>query len=100
MNLLDIKKNSLNYKYKECNRISNKSVNDLIERFPRLYKFCNGSLNKFVILLRKGVYPYEYMDSWEKLNETSLWPKKGFYSELILEDISDKDYEHAQKVFK
>ena len=39
------------------------------------------------------------MDSWEKLNETSLPPKKKFYSELILEDISDKDYAHAQKVF-
>ena len=52
------------------------------------------------MLLRKGVYPYEYMDSWERFNETSLPPKKDFYSELTLEDISDKDYEHAQKVFK
>ena len=40
------------------------------------------------------------MDSWERLNETSLPSKKDFYSELTLEDISDKDYEHAQKVFK
>ena len=40
------------------------------------------------------------MDSWERFNETSLPPKKDFYSELTLEDISDKDYEHAQKVFK
>ena len=52
------------------------------------------------MLLRKGVYPYEYMDSWEKFDETSLPPKKDFYSELILEDISDSDYEHAKKVFK
>ena len=54
----------------------------------------------FVMLLRKGVYPYEYMDSWERFNETSLPDKKAFYSELNLEDITDKDYEHAQKVFK
>ena len=40
------------------------------------------------------------MDSWERFNETSLPPKKDFYSELTLEDISDKDYEHAQKLFK
>ena len=40
------------------------------------------------------------MDSWERFNETSLPPKKDIYSELILEDISDKDYSHAQKVFK
>ena len=51
-------------------------------------------------MLRTGVYPYEYMDSWEKLDETSLPPKEDFYSELTLEDISDKDYAHAQKVFK
>ena len=65
-----------------------------------MYQFCNGKLNKFVLLLRKGVYPYEYMDSWERFDETSLPNKKAFYSELNLEDITDKDYLHAQKVFK
>ena len=49
-------------------------------------------------MLRKGVHPYEYMDSLEKLDETSIPPKEDFYSELTLEDISDKDY--SQKVFK
>ena len=57
-------------------------------------------INKFVLMLRKGVYPYEYMDSWEKFDETSLPPKEDFYSELTLEDINHKDYAHAQKVFK
>ena len=52
------------------------------------------------MLLRKGVYPYEYVDSWERFNETSLHYRKDFYSELVLEDISDSDYEHARKVFK
>ena len=65
-----------------------------------MYKCCNGNPYKLVMLLRKCVYPYEYMDSWEKFHETSLRAKKNFYSELKLEDISDKDYEHAQKVFK
>ena len=64
-----------------------------------MYQLCNGYLNKSVLLLRKGVYPYEYIDSWERFNETSLPPKKSFYSELNLEDISDKDYLHAQKVW-
>ena len=39
------------------------------------------------------------MDSWEKFNETSLPPKESFYSELKLEDISNKDYLHARKVW-
>ena len=52
------------------------------------------------MLLRKGVYPFEYMKSWERFNETSLPDKKAFYSELNLEDITDKDYAHAQKMFE
>ena len=62
--------------------------------------FQECDLNKFVLLLKKGVYPYEYMDSWERFNETSLPGKKDFYNELTLEDISDKDYLHAQKEFE
>ena len=63
-------------------------------------QFCNGNLNKFVLLLRKCVYPYEDMDSSEKFDEeTSLPDKKAFYSNLNLEDVSDDDYGHAQKVW-
>ena len=51
------------------------------------------------MLLRKGVYPYENMGSWEKFDETTLPPKKAFYSNLNLEDISHEDYAHAQKVW-
>ena len=97
---IGLKDNRLKYKCKECNDISAKSVDDLKEKFPRTYKFCNDNINKFVLLLRKGVYPNEYMDSWKKFNEISLPPKKSFYSELNFEDISDKDYLHAQKVWK
>ena len=52
------------------------------------------------MLLRKGVSPYEYMDSWERFNETSLPPKESFYCKLNLEGISDKDYLHAQNVWQ
>ena len=80
--------------------LDKKKIKDLIRNFPNTYNFCKGDINKFVMLLRKGVYPYEYMDSWEKFDETSLPPKKDFYSELNLEDISDSDYEYTKKVFK
>ena len=50
-------------------------------------------------MLRKGVYPYEYMGSWEKFNETSLPSKEDFYSHLNMEDIDDIDYRHGNDVF-
>ena len=65
--------------------------------FPSIYQFCSGNLYKFILLLRKDVYPYEYMDSWEKFDETILPPKERFYSNLNLEDISDEDNVHVQK---
>ena len=40
------------------------------------------------------------MDSWERFNEISLPDKKAFYSELFLEDITDEEYTHSEKVFK
>ena len=59
-----------------------------------------NDINKCILLLRKGVYPYEYMDDWEKFNETILTEKKEFYSNLNMEDIADADYMHAKRVCK
>ena len=42
----------------------------------------------------------EYMDSWERFDETSLPDKEAFYSSLNMEDITDLDYSHAKRVFK
>ena len=47
-----------------------------------------------------GVYPYEYIDDWEKFSETSLPDKEDFYSQLYMEDITDADYSHAKRVCK
>ena len=94
-----LKNNRLIYRCKECKEEWKRPIEGLTEKFPGIYQFCNGNLNKFVMLLRKGVYPYEYMDSWEKFDETTLPPKEAFYSNLNLEDISDEDYAHAQKVW-
>ena len=55
---------------------------------------------KFIFLLRKCVYPYEYMDSWEIFSEISLPSKKAFYSSLKMENITKVDHRHAKRVFK
>ena len=93
-----------------CNIYYKKKFNkDLIKKFKNTYSFCNNNttessslerINKLILLLRKGVYPYEYMDSWEKLNETSLPSKEDFYSNLNMEDIDDIDYRHGNNMFK
>ena len=43
------------------------------------------------MLLQKGIYPYEYMDDWEKFNEASLPEKQDFYSHLNMEDTTDAE---------
>ena len=54
----------------------------LEKQFFNTYKFSNNNNNKFILSLRKGFYLYEYMDDWEKFNETSLPEKEDFYSQL------------------
>ena len=79
------------------------SLDKLVNNLPK-DDFINLGLyysgDKFNLLARKGVYPYEYMDSLEKLKETKLPPKEAFYSRLNDGGISDEDYAHAQKVWK
>ena len=77
-----------------------KPVNRLIKKFPSVYQFCNGDINKFVLLFKKGVYPNENMDSWERFDKTSLPDQEAFRSELNLEDITEEDYAYGQKVWK
>ena len=85
----------------DCKKEYKKELNKkLIERFSNVYEFCDNDINKFMILLRKGIYPYEYMDEWNKFDEKELPCKESFYSSLTMEDISDTDYKHSNNVFK
>ena len=92
-NSIECKSYMENNRCEECKKL----IEGLIKKFPSIYQFCKGDLNKFILLLEKGIYPYEDMDNWIKFDETTLPPKETFYSNLDLENISDKDYAHAQK---
>lgn len=72
---------------------------DGLQAFPHLQNETE-SREEAQLLLRKGVYPYEYMDSFEKFDESELPPQEQFFSTIKKEHVSDEDYEHAQTVFK
>ena len=89
------------FKCIDCEKEYEKEFNkELLKRFSNTYEFCDNDLNKFLFLLRKGVYPYEYMDEWNKFNGKVLPSKESFYSNLTLENITETDYAHANNVFK
>ena len=75
-----------------ANLVSNLSPNDFLST-KQVFK------KNTELLTRKGVYPYDYVSSLEKLTETQLPPKGEFYSKLNDEDISDDDYQHAIRVW-
>ena len=76
-----------------------KLVNNLSKNaFSNISKYYTE--DKLDLLTRKGIYPYEYMDSPEKLKETQLPSKEAFDSRLNDKGISDESYAHAQKVWK
>ena len=73
-------------------------INNLPEdAFNNLGRYYKG--DELNLLKRKGVYPYEYMNTEERFNETKLPPKEAFYSRLSGEGIMDEDYKHALKVW-
>ena len=93
--------NLIKQKCLSCNKnYSNKIDEELKKRLKNTFKFSNNDINKFIFLLRKGVYYYEYMDNWERFNETALPEKEEFYSNLSIGDITDADYMHAERVCK
>ena len=69
---------------------------DFNKELTKRLQLCNGDISKFILLLRKGVYLYEYMDSWERFDKTSLTDKEAFCSSLNMDDITDFYYRHAK----
>ena len=96
-----VKDNLVKYKCLLCNKdYSSKIAEELKKRFKNTFKFSNNDINKLILLSRKGAYPCEYMNEWEKLNETTFSQIEEIYSNLKMEDVTDADYRHAKGVCK
>ena len=73
LDCISTKDSQLIFKCIECGKKHKEDFNkDLIKRFENTYEFCDIEINKFILLLKKEVFPYEYMDSWEKIDKTLL----------------------------
>ena len=99
---INFKDDLIEYKYLCCNKNYQQKFDEkLMEKFLNKYKFSNHDNIKFILLLQKGVYLYEYIEQdWEKFNEISLLEKEDFYSHLNMEDITDGDYVDPKTVCK
>lgn len=70
---------------------------DRLKILPTQFK--NLTATQLELLKRKGVFPYDYMDKWERLEEKNLPPKKKFFCNLNMSEISNEEYSHAQNVW-
>ena len=77
------------------------SLDSLVSATPKESLKITSTISKGSDLLcKKGIYPYEYMDSWGRFSETRLPDKEKFYSKLNDEHIKDEEYAHAQTVWE
>ena len=84
---------------KTCAKKSKQALKLLKDKFPCIYRLAKNNIDKFLLLLRKGVYPYEHIDIWERFIEEQLPAIQKFYSNLNIKHINKDDYRHAQKVW-
>ena len=82
-----------------CNKNYEKKLDENF-RFPNTYKSASHDIDKFILLTRKSVYPFEYMGDWGKSNETLLSKKEDFCSHSKMEGITEADDKHAKRVCK
>ena len=75
---MSTKDDQLIFRCFECKKIIIKISKKIYKRFANIYKFRDGDINNFILLLRKGVYSYEYIYNWERFEEIFLPDKEIF----------------------
>ena len=98
------KPKEINLRFIDSIKFMSSSLDSLVNNLTRgggeFFGFENYSTRQCELLIRKGIYPYQYMDSWDRFEETALPPVSSFYSKLNMSGVSDKDYKHACKVWR
>ena len=88
------------YSFKFMSSSLDSLTKNLVRGGKELFGFEDCSELQYDLLTRKGVYPYEYANSWDQFNKTQLPPIDVFYSDLNMSSISEEDFQHAQRVCK
>ena len=98
----EVKDKTFKIVFKDSLKFMSSSLGALVNNLPKdafknLLKYFTPKQAE--ILKQKGFYPYEYMDSEEKFNDTKIPPREAFYSKLSGRGITEKDYKHAGDVW-
>ena len=98
----EVKDKTFKIVFKDSLKFMSSSLGALVNNLPKdafknLLKYFTPKQAE--ILKQKGFYPYEYMDSEEKFNDTKLPPREAFYSKLSGRGITEKDYKHAWNIW-
>ena len=98
----EVKDKTFKIVFKDSLKFMSSSLGALVNNLPKdafknLLKYFTPKQAE--ILKQKGFYPYEYMDSEEKFNDTKIPPREAFYSKLSGRGITEKDYKHAGNVW-
>ena len=98
----EVKDKTFKIVFKDSLKFMSSSLGALVNNLPKddfknLLKYFTPKQAE--ILKQKGFYPYEYMDSEDKFNDTKIPPREAFYSKLSGRGIKEKDYNHARNVW-
>ena len=96
-------KNTFEIRFLDSNRFLQSSISSLAKNLSpddlKLTKSVFQNVESFNLMQRKGVFPYDHLDSWDRFEETSLPPKSKFYNKMVDKECLDEEFNHALKVW-
>ena len=98
------KSKEIEFRFIDSVKFMSSSLDSLVNNVAcgggKFFGFEEYSENQYKLLIRKGIYSYEDMTSWDKFKEMKLPPREAFCSKLNIAGVREEDYEHARRVWK